>query len=153
MRATRLERDRDKSWWSATYMVGPLYVTNIIGVCIPPVNQRSVNVPYSADIDCPFAPSGTLAPKAFCLNSNRTVCQVWNYPEPDTATKTLEDRSLRNETLTRAGESACRQSSVTDTRSSRSCDNGLWKETCFSLFTPESLHAIRRRTTGKTTCL
>ena len=57
-------------------MVGPLYVTYLFCVCILPVNRRSVNVPYFADLDCPFATSGTLALVAFCLKSNRTVRHV-----------------------------------------------------------------------------
>ena len=56
-----------------------------------------------------FAPSGTLALTAFCLNSNRTDRQVWNY------------------TRARYRHEYARHSSVTDTRSYRSCDNGLWK--------------------------
>ena len=46
-------------------------------------------------------------------------------PEPDTATNTIDGRSLRDETLSRVDESACRHSSVTDTWSSRSCEDGF----------------------------
>ena len=45
-------------------MVGPLYVTNIICVCIPPVSQRSVNVSHFADLDCPCSRSN-LGTKSF----------------------------------------------------------------------------------------
>ena len=49
--------------------------------------------------------------------------------------KTLEGWSLRDATLTRVDDYACRHSSDTDTRSSRSCDNGLWRDMYFSFFT------------------
>ena len=46
-------------------------------------------------------------------------------PEPDTATNTIDGRSLRDETLTRVDESASWHAFVTDTWSSRSCDDGF----------------------------
>ena len=81
-----------------------------------------------------FTPSGILAPTALVSSQIVQTARCGITPEPDTATNTIEGWSLRDETLARVDDNACRHSPVTDTRCSRSCDNGQRRETHSSFF-------------------
>ena len=80
-------------------------------------------------------PFGILAPTALCPNTNRADLPVWNYPRAGHRRECNRMLGSQRRYADREHERACRHSSVTDGRSARLCDNGLWKEMHFSFFT------------------